>query len=105
MRRFRRSSFRGHAGADAGAPNPEDSRQRRSRSCLAEPGLRSQVGRFCFPNARGGSQPPGVTFSMAEKNKSTSKHQATAFERVQLARHPERPYTLDFIEPLFEAFT
>jgi len=43
--------------------------------------------------------------SMAEKNKSTNKHQATAFERVQLARHPERPYTLDFIERLFEDFT
>jgi len=44
---------------------------------------------------------------MAEKNKSTSKHQATAFERVQLARqrHPERPHTLDFIERLFEDFT
>ncbi len=28
----------------------------------------------------------------------------TAFERVQLARHPERPYTLDFIERLFEEF-
>ncbi|HKY28236.1 MAG TPA: acetyl-CoA carboxylase carboxyltransferase subunit alpha [Pyrinomonadaceae bacterium] len=27
-----------------------------------------------------------------------------AFERVQLARHPERPYTLDFIERLFEDF-
>ena len=46
-----------------------------------------------------------MTFSMAEKNKSTSKHQATAFERVQLARHPERPHTLDFIERLFEDFT
>lgn len=28
----------------------------------------------------------------------------TAFERVQLARHPDRPYTLDFIERLFEDF-
>ncbi len=28
----------------------------------------------------------------------------TAFERVQLARHPERPHTLDFIERLFEEF-
>lgn len=28
----------------------------------------------------------------------------TAFERVQLARHLERPYTLDFIERLFEDF-
>lgn len=29
----------------------------------------------------------------------------TAFERVQLARHSDRPYTLDFIERLFEDFT
>src|SRR5262244_401253 len=29
---------------------------------------------------------------------------ATAFERVQLARHSDRPYTLDFIERLFEGF-
>jgi acetyl-CoA carboxylase carboxyl transferase subunit alpha len=28
----------------------------------------------------------------------------TAFERVQLARHPERPHTLDFVERLFEDF-
>lgn len=28
----------------------------------------------------------------------------TAFERVQLARHSERPYTLDFVERLFEEF-
>jgi acetyl-CoA carboxylase carboxyl transferase subunit alpha len=28
----------------------------------------------------------------------------TAFERVQLARHSDRPYTLDFIERLFEDF-
>src|ERR671913_1309832 len=28
----------------------------------------------------------------------------TAFERVQLARHPERPYALDFIERLFDGF-
>ena len=36
-----------------------------------------------------------------------SKAQAglTAFERVQLARHAERPYTLDFVERLFEDFT
>jgi acetyl-CoA carboxylase carboxyl transferase subunit alpha len=27
-----------------------------------------------------------------------------AFERVQLARHAERPYTLDFVERLFEDF-
>lgn len=29
----------------------------------------------------------------------------TAFERVKLARHPERPYTLDFIERMFEDFS
>jgi acetyl-CoA carboxylase carboxyl transferase subunit alpha len=28
----------------------------------------------------------------------------TAFERVQLARHADRPYTLDFIERLFDEF-
>src|SRR4030088_2628570 len=28
----------------------------------------------------------------------------TAFERVKRPRHPERPYTLDFIERLFEDF-
>jgi acetyl-CoA carboxylase carboxyl transferase subunit alpha len=28
----------------------------------------------------------------------------TALERVQLARHPDRPYTLDYIERLFEDF-
>jgi len=29
----------------------------------------------------------------------------TAFERVQLARHPDRPYTLDFVERMFEDFS
>ena len=29
----------------------------------------------------------------------------TAFERVQLARHTDRPYTLDFIERMFEDFS
>lgn len=29
---------------------------------------------------------------------------SAAFERVQLARHPDRPYTSDFIERLFEDF-
>jgi len=28
----------------------------------------------------------------------------TAFDRVKLARHPDRPYSLDFIERLFEDF-
>ena len=40
------------------------------------------------------------------KNNSAENSPQTrsAFERVQLARHPERPYTLDFIERLFEDF-
>ncbi len=38
-------------------------------------------------------------------DKSKNAHSRTAFERVQLARHPERPYTLDFIERMFEDFT
>src|SRR5216117_2874205 len=42
---------------------------------------------------------------MAEEIKKTEEHIATAFERVQLARHPDRPHTLDFIERLFEDFT
>jgi acetyl-CoA carboxylase carboxyl transferase subunit alpha len=29
---------------------------------------------------------------------------SSAFERVKLARHPERPYTLDFVERMFEGF-
>ena len=37
-------------------------------------------------------------------DKDTQQNPATAFERVQLARHPDRPYTLDFIERLFEDF-
>jgi acetyl-CoA carboxylase carboxyl transferase subunit alpha len=38
-------------------------------------------------------------------NESTEKADPqTAFERVQLARHPDRPYTLDFIERMFEDF-
>src|SRR5438034_3748630 len=37
-----------------------------------------------------------------EKNQEDTR---TAFERVQLARHPERPYTLDFVERMFEDFS
>lgn len=35
---------------------------------------------------------------------SENENGTTAFERVQLARHPDRPYTLDLIERLFEDF-
>ncbi|MCA1573214.1 MAG: acetyl-CoA carboxylase carboxyltransferase subunit alpha [Acidobacteria bacterium] len=39
-----------------------------------------------------------------EKSAETVAAEKTAFERVQLARHPDRPYTMDFIERLFEEF-
>lgn len=39
-----------------------------------------------------------------EKGAETVPAEKTAFERVQLARHPDRPYTMDFIERLFEEF-
>ncbi len=46
-----------------------------------------------------------------DKEKSVSKDKAaapvdtrSAFDRVKLARHPDRPYTLDFVERLFEDF-
>ncbi len=42
---------------------------------------------------------------MAKEVEKTKEHLATAFERVQLARHADRPHTLDFIERLFEDFT
>ena len=47
---------------------------------------------------------------MAKSNKKPSTQKVepvpekTAFERVQLARHPDRPYTMDFIDRLFEEF-
>ena len=34
----------------------------------------------------------------------TATGSRTAFDRVQLARHPDRPYTLDYIERLFDEF-
>src|SRR5438034_9061021 len=42
--------------------------------------------------------------SEAETNASAATEATSAFERVQLARHPDRPYTLDFIERLFDEF-
>ena len=48
------------------------------------------------------------TCSMAKEKKEPEPpkpaEQRTAFERVQLARHANRPYTLDLIERLFEDF-
>src|SRR5438105_3497016 len=42
---------------------------------------------------------------MDKTDNSSNEPATTAFERVQLARHPDRPYTLDFIERLFDGFT
>ncbi|MGH9908844.1 MAG: acetyl-CoA carboxylase carboxyl transferase subunit alpha, partial [Pyrinomonadaceae bacterium] len=39
-----------------------------------------------------------------DNGSKTASDAKTAIERVQLARHPDRPYTLDFIERLFEEF-
>lgn len=43
---------------------------------------------------------------MAKDSKDSNEKEVaqTAFERVQLARHPDRPYTLDFVERMFEDF-
>ena len=59
------------------------------------------MGRHCLGRARGGR-----SFKLAMSQKDSTNHPGqTAFDRVQLARHQERPYTLDFIERLFEDFT
>jgi acetyl-CoA carboxylase carboxyl transferase subunit alpha len=42
--------------------------------------------------------------SSAKGDAPDSRPARTALERVQLARHPDRPYTLDLIERLFEDF-
>src|SRR5437667_9449676 len=42
---------------------------------------------------------------MAKTDNSSNEPATTAVERVQLARHSDRPYTLDFIERLFDGFT
>jgi len=39
---------------------------------------------------------------ISERDSATDAR--TAFDRVKLARHPDRPYTLDFVERLFEDF-
>jgi acetyl-CoA carboxylase carboxyl transferase subunit alpha len=41
---------------------------------------------------------------LALKLSKMSEIQKTAFERVQTARHPERPYTLDLVKIIFDDF-
>lgn len=50
------------------------------------------------------SETPTAGDRTAEERSDESPFELTAFQRVQLARHHERPYTLDFIERLFEDF-
>src|SRR2546422_1420809 len=59
------------------------------------------MGRIRCAGARSGS---GCKSEMTQPEPDLQNGR-TAFERVQLARHPERPYTLDFIERLFEDFS
>lgn len=48
---------------------------------------------------------PAQTDTFGQERKAESMADTrTAFERVQLARHSDRPYTLDFVERLFEGF-
>lgn len=44
-----------------------------------------------------------VEFMVEEADKDQQPQ--TAFDRVKLARHPDRPYTLDFVERVFEDFS
>ncbi|HEX8650354.1 MAG TPA: acetyl-CoA carboxylase carboxyltransferase subunit alpha [Pyrinomonadaceae bacterium] len=50
--------------------------------------------------------PEPVRSDTVKVEHSAASHADTrsAFERVQLARHSERPYTLDFVERIFEDF-
>src|SRR5216110_2018094 len=57
------------------------------------------MGRPFSGKASGGGREQTLMVEKSESNPS-----ATAFDRVRLARHPERPYTLDFLERLFEDF-
>src|SRR5574344_871236 len=49
------------------------------------------------------SQIDALTARLNEMMKDIYDH-LTPWQRVQLARHPERPYTLDYIERLFTNF-
>jgi acetyl-CoA carboxylase carboxyl transferase subunit alpha len=44
------------------------------------------------------------TADKGEEGKQAIEDSRTAFDRVKLARHPDRPYSLDYIERLFEDF-
>ncbi len=45
-----------------------------------------------------------LTRLIAQLEESIGKENATAWDQVQLSRHENRPYTLDYIERLFTSF-
>jgi acetyl-CoA carboxylase carboxyl transferase subunit alpha len=47
---------------------------------------------------------PSKKIARDKKATENPQPEKSAFERVQLARHPERPHTSDFIERIFEDF-
>jgi acetyl-CoA carboxylase carboxyl transferase subunit alpha len=49
-------------------------------------------------------EPAQVEKLKEERTHDSAVDTRTAFERVQLARHGDRPYTLDFVERIFEDF-
>ncbi|HEX7997084.1 MAG TPA: acetyl-CoA carboxylase carboxyltransferase subunit alpha [Pyrinomonadaceae bacterium] len=51
------------------------------------------------------AQPDDNKIKKGEPESAETSAELTAFERVQLARHEDRPYTLDLVERLFEDFT
>jgi acetyl-CoA carboxylase carboxyl transferase subunit alpha len=46
-----------------------------------------------------------TSHSAAKKNLKADSGAATAWKRVQLARHPQRPFALDYIQKIFKDFT
>ena len=62
-------------------------------------GRRTWLQRFLMPEEKKQST------KNSHSEESSSDLPKTAFERVQLARHGDRPHTLDFIALLFEDFT
>src|SRR5687768_3201782 len=54
--------------------------------------------------AKAGMAKHNKKLATKDSGAETVPEEVTAFQRVQLARHPDRPYTLDFIERLFEEF-
>jgi acetyl-CoA carboxylase carboxyl transferase subunit alpha len=52
----------------------------------------------------GGSKEQSINATREQDERALASGELTAFERVQLARHTDRPYTLDLVAKLFEDF-